>query len=611
VSSDRTSIESQFNINPVNSTSDEVYEFENFRLDALHLMLYRNGQELEFAPKVVETLFALIEKQNQIVSKEDLMKRLWKDSFVEEANLVQNIYLLRKALGKTADGQDRIETFRRRGYRFNGLVSRLDNRTARTVSTQSGIGPTGSRNGGHSSFGSLAVLPFKNESADANIEYLSDGITESLINRLAEVSRLRVVARSTIFRYKGRNSTPQEIGSEIGVDAILTGRVLQFDKHLIVRTELVDVANGWQLWGRQYDRHPSDVLELQETISNEISENLRLKLTSAEQERLTKRYTESTEAYYLYIKGRYYLNKRLTKTIEQAADYFQRAIDLDPTYAPAYVGLADCYPLLSLYGALTPADAYPKARAAAEKALEIDRGLTKAYNALGVVKLFYEWDWAGAESAFRRAIELNPGYPDAHQRYGMFLTAVSRFDEAEAQFEQARQLDPLSLITITLSAYPYYYGRQYEKAVERLKQVIRTDKNYSMAHFRLGLTLAQQQDFEGAIFELRISRELSDDRDTIAALGYVQGLAGDTGGAEAALVELDQREKGGFVSAYDRVLVSIGLGDHDSAIEWLQRAYDERSYWLIYLRVDPALDSLRSDSRFAKLVDKVAQAKIV
>jgi TolB-like protein/Tfp pilus assembly protein PilF len=545
------SIESQFIMNADNSNADNVYEFGDFRLDASRLMLYRVEAEVDLAPKVIETLLALIERSGEIVSREELFERLWKGSFVDGSNLTQNIYLLRRTLGNAPDKRPLIETFRRRGYRFNGVL----NKTKRP-------------------FRSLAVLPFINESADPHAEYLSDGITESIINRLAELSTVRVAARSTVFRYKDRNLDPVEIGRELGVDTVLTGRVLQLNEHLIVRTELVDVARGWQLGGDQYDRRPSDILELQETIATEITENLRLKLTAAEKKRMTKRYTESAEAYDLYIKGRYHLNKRLTETTEKAAEYFQKALDLDPSYASAYVGLADCYPLLSLYGAFTPQKAYPKAKAAAEEALKIDDGLTEAYNSLAVVKLFYEWDWSGSESAFRQAIQLNPGYPDAHQRYGMLLTAMERFDEAGAQFEWALEIDPLSLITITISGYRFYYSRQYEKAVERFQNVIAMDANYSMAHFRLGLALAQQGDYENAIAELTISNKLSNDRDTIAALGYVRGLAGDHTGAHAALAELAEREKSGFVSAYDRALLNIGLGDSDAAMnEHLKNAH--------------------------------------
>jgi tetratricopeptide (TPR) repeat protein len=416
---------------------------------------------------------------------------------------------------------------------------------------------------------------------------------------------LRVLARNTVFSYKNRTVAPQEIGRRLGVSAILTGRVLQFGERLIVRVELVETANGWQMWGEQYDRQSSDILELQETIAREISGNLQVKLTGEEKRRLTKRYTASSEAYHLYIKGRYHLNKRLTPAIERAADFFQQAIDVDPDYALAYVGLADCYPLLSLYGVLTPQEAYSKAEAAALKALEFDEQSAKAYNALGVVKLFYEWDWAGAETAFQQAIKLNLGYPDAHQRMGMFLTAMGNFDEAVAEFERAVELDPLSLITNTISGYPFYYGRRYQLAVERFQAVIALDENYSMAHFRLGLTFAQQGKFENAIAELEKSVAISNDRDSIAALGYVQGLAENYAPAKASLAELDEREKTGFVTSYNSALVNLGLSDYDAALDWLERAYNERSYWLIYLKVDPALDPLRENPRFHDLLNRV------
>jgi Tol biopolymer transport system component/TolB-like protein/Flp pilus assembly protein TadD len=610
VSSGATSIQSQFNLNSDKSSFESIYEFEDFRLDAAHLMLYRNGQPLALAPKVVETLVALVERRGEIVSKKEMMNRLWADSFVEEANLTQNIYLLRKTLGKGSDGRDLIETFRRRGYRFTGAIKNiappLADEEARAAETSFANQPTEKiKTAPGEIFDSLAVLPLTNQGADADAEYLSDGVTESVINRLTQISSLRVVARGTVFQYKNREIAPQEIGRALGVSAVLTGRVLQHEDRLIVRAELVDAANGWQIWGAQYDRRAADVLELQETLAREISENLRLKLTGEERRRLTKRYTESSEAYHLYIKARFFLNKRLTETIEQAAALFQQAINVDPAFAPAYVGLADCYPLLSLYGTLTPGEAYPQAKTAALRALEIDDQYTKAYNSLGVIKLFYEWDWAGAEEAFQKAIELNPGYPDAHQRYGMLLTAQGRFDEARAEFEKARDLDPLSLITKTISGYPFYYSRQFETAAECFREVIAMDANYSMAHFRLGLTLAQQKKYDAATAEIEKSVELSNDRDSIAALGFVQGLAGNTAQTEAALRELDEREKKGFVTSYNRVLLEIGLKNYAAALDWLERAFAERSYWLIYLKFDPALDALRDNARFKILEEKI------
>lgn len=583
------------------STGRRFYKFGGFHLDAVEHLLYGPGGEVvPLKPKAVETLELLVRERGRLVSKEELMERLWPDVTVEESNLSQNIYLLRKVLGAGADGRGYIETVPRRGYRFAADV--------KEVGEASDARPGAARAGGelaHAPISSLAVLPLANESADPEAEYLSDGITESIINRLSRLSQLRVMARSTVFHYKGRQVTPGEVGRELGVRAVLTGRVLQLGGRLIVRTELVDAADGWQLWGGQYDRRPADILELQEAIAQDISENLRLKLTGQDQERLSKQHTENAEAYQLYIKARYYLHKRLSETIQQATEYFQQAINIDPSYAAAYVGLADSYPLLNLYGALTPQEAYPKAEAAALLALDIDDTLAEAHNSLGVIKLFYEWDWEGAEAAFRRSIELKPGYPDAHQRYGMLLIARARFAEAAAELERAREFDPLSLITKTISGYPSYYARDFGRAAERFREVLEMNPDYSMAHFRLGLTYAQDGMYEESVAELRRSVELSGDRDSVAALGYVYGLARRGAEARAALSELEAREKAGFVSSYDKALVHLGLGDLEASLGWLERAYEERSYWLIYLRVDPALDPLRTRPRFVELLRKV------
>ena len=607
MSSGVTSNLSQRNINSANPPADKVYEFDRFRLDVAHRMLYENGRPLALAPKVIETLIALAESGGRLVSKDELMERLWADAFVEESNLTQNIYLLRKALGNDAQGRPIIESFRRRGYRLNVEIS-VTVAGPDPALRDSEIKITSHGNGKDSAvdvFDSLAVLPLANESGDETAEYLSDGITESIISRLSQLRQLRVVARNTVFRYKNRTVDPQTIGQDLGVRAMLTGRVLQLGDRLVIRTELAETKHGWQIWGEQYDRPATDILDVQETIAREISENLRLKLTGEDQRRLTRRFTESAEAYHLYIKGLYHMNKRQTTSVRQAMDFFQQSIDVDPTYAPAYVGLADCYPLLSLYGSLTPRDAYPQAKAAALRALELDDSYTKAYNSLGVVKLFYEWDWEGAEEAIRRAIELNPGYPDAHQRYGMFLTAVGRFDEAAAELERARDLDPLSPIIKVIGGYPFYYSRRFEEAARRFQTVIAADAGYSMAHFRLGLTRAQQGRYDEAIREFETSVSLSNDRDAIAALGYVNSLTGNRSQAESAESELAERERDGFVSAYNRALVRIGMGDLDAAMDWLERAFDERSYWLIYINVDPALDPLRENPRFTALLDKV------
>ena len=604
MSSDLTSIQSQFNINAHNSNEGNIYEFEDFRLNAADLMLYRGDQTIALPPKVVETLLALIERRGKIVSKSELMNRLWADSFVVDANLTQNIYLLRKTLGTSADGRELIETFRRRGYLFTGKIKNPPAETGESAAPPPAEKPIES-----DLFDSLAVLPFANESADETAEYLSDGITESIISRLSQLEDFRVVARNTVFRYKKSRIEPQQAARALGVKALLTGRILQFGERLIIRTELTDAEKGWQIWGEQYDCPFKDVLKLQEVIAREISEKLHLKLTREEQKSLAKRETVSSEAYRLYTKGRFFLNKRLTESIEQATQYFQQAIEMDGNYALAYVGLADCFPLLSLYGVLSPNEAYPKAESAARKALAIDPALAEAYNSLGVGKLFYEWDWTGAENAFRQAIRLNPNYADAYQRYGMFLTAQTRFDEASAEFETARMLDPLSLIIRTIEGYPFYYARRFDKAEACFREVIEMDENYSMAHFRLGWTLAHTGRLDAAIAAFGKAVVLSNDRDAVAALGYIYGLRNETAKWQDALAELERREEKGFVSAYNRAIVYAGAGKIETALDWLEKAYEERSYWLIYLKSDPSLDKLRREPRFFSLQEKIFGAE--
>ena len=583
----------------MSSAGRHVYIFGGFKLDVTEQVLYGPGGEVvPLKPKAFEMLELLVRERGRLIGKDELMERLWPDVVVEESNLSQQIYQVRKVLGMGADGRGYIENVAKRGYRFTAAVEEEEASGDAPGERAAGEPPSAPLN-------SLAVLPLANESANPEAEYLSDGITESIINRLSRLSQLRVMARSTVFHYKGQKVTPGEVGRELGVRAVLTGRVLQLGGRLIVRAELVDAADGWQLWGGQYDRRSADILELQEAIAQDVSENLRLKLTGQDQERLHKRHTENAEAYHLFIKARYYLHKRRTEAIQQATEYFQQAIDRDPSYAAAYVGLADSYPLLNLYGALTPQEAYSRAEAAALRALEIDETFAAAHNSLGVIKLFYEWDWEGAEAAFRRSTELKPGYPDAHQRYGMLLVARARFAEAAAELERARELDPLSLITKTISGYPFYYARDFGRAAERFREVLEMDPDYSMAHFRLGLTYAQEGMYEEALAELRRSVELSGDRDSVAALGYVCGLAGRGAEARATLSELEAREKAGFVSSYDKSLVHLGLGDMEASLGWLEKAYEERSYWLIYLRVDPALDPLRTRPRFVELLRQV------
>ncbi len=310
---------------------------------------------------------------------------------------------------------------------------------------------------------------------------------------------------------------------------------------------------------------------------------------------------EFGRAHQFFLKGRHLLNKRLTGTLTEAITCFLQSTDEDPLFAPAWVGLADAYALLSPYGASMPREVFPKSKAAALSALRLDPALAEAHNSLGVVELFYEWHWDAAERELRRAIELNPRYGDAHQRYGIYLTAMGRFTEAHVALAKAQESDPLSRIIATIAGYPSYYSRDYDAAVRQFRHVSQIDPNFSMAHFRLGLTWAQMGQYDRALEELSISKGLSNDRDVVAALGYVHALRGDRTEVSAAIAELHERSRDTFVSPYQLAVIYVAMGDTALAFEWLEKALVEKSYWIIYLNVDPALDPLRADPRFDDL----------
>ncbi|MGH9943777.1 MAG: tetratricopeptide repeat protein, partial [Pyrinomonadaceae bacterium] len=454
---------------------------------------------------------------------------------------------------------------------------------------------------------SLAVLPFLNGSDDPNAEYLSDGITESIINSLAQLPQLCVMARSTVFRYKGREIDPQEVGRAMKVRAVLTGRVLQVAGRLVIRTELVDVADGWQLWGGQYDRKSADILSVQEEISREISAQLRLKLSGEEKRRLAKRHTDSSEAYQTYLKGRYHWNKRTLESIWKGVEYFEQAITLDPRYALAYAGLADSYTLLGAveYGALPPDEAMRKARTHALKALELDDTLAEAHASLGYVKIF-DWDWAGAEREYQRAIALNPNYATARHWYAHFLTAMGRQPEALAEMTRAHELDPLSLPINAGMGWHYFLTRQYEPAVAEYRKTLEMDQNFYLAYFLLGLAYGQLARYEEALAAYERARVLSGGGPAVmAGTARVHALTGRHAEAHAALDQLHDIARLRYVSPYYIAAVYAALGDKQQAFDWLRRACDNHSEGVIWLALDPTLDSLRPDPQFSQLMQRV------
>jgi serine/threonine-protein kinase len=457
---------------------------------------------------------------------------------------------------------------------------------------------------------SLAILPLANAGGDAGMDYLSDGITESIINSLSQLPRLRVVPRNTVFRYKGLDVDPQQIGRELSVRAVLTGRLLQIGDSLIVKTELVDVARSSQLWGEQYRRQLTDIFDLQEEISREISEKLRLQLTGEEKQRLVKRYTDNIEAYHLYLKGRYYVHKRTPDWIKKGIEHFLEAIDLDPNYALAYAGLAEAYGFLaSSTGGQPPREAYPKARSAAAKALELDESLGEPHCTLGFHALLFDWDFQAAEAEYRRAIELNPNFANAWDGYGFFFKATGRHEEAIRACQRAQELEPLSLF-ITLSlGWAYYFARQYERAIEQGTKVLEMDPNFGFAYWHRGMVYLQQKKYDDAIIAFRKALNLSGTTPTfISYLGYAQARSGKHREARQMLAQLQTLSKRQYLSSYFLAVIHLGLGDRDRAFELLDKAREERSGFLAFINVEPMMDELRSDNRFADLLGRLGLA---
>lgn len=457
---------------------------------------------------------------------------------------------------------------------------------------------------------SLAILPLANAGADPGMEYLSDGITESIINSLSQLPQLRVVPRSTVFRYKGQTVDPQQAGEELGVRAVLTGRVLQLGEELIVRTELVDVAQQSQLWGEQYRRRVTDIFALQAEIAEEISRKLRLHLTGEEREKLMKRYTDNTAAYHLYLKGRYYVGKRTPDWIRKGIEHFQQAIDLDPNYALAYAGLAEAYGFLaSSTGGQPPRDAYPIAKAAALKALELDDSLGEAHCSLGFFRLLYDWDYAAAEREFTRAIELSPNFSNAWDGYGFYLKATGQHEAAIAACERAQELEPLSLFLTLSLGWAYYFARRFDEALGQSRKVLEMDPNFGFAYWHQGMVYLQKQAYNHAITSFRKAINLSGSIPSfIGYLGHACARAGKHREARQMLAQLESLAKRQYVSAYFIALIYLGLGELEPAFSWLEKAYEERSGSLAYINVEPVLDGLRSDERFVRLTAKIKLA---
>jgi TolB-like protein/Tfp pilus assembly protein PilF len=538
----------------------------------------------------MDLLILLVERHRQLVWRADIAKRLWDPGVFVDVEMGVNtaIRKVRQALRDSRESPAFIETISGKGYRF--------------------IAPVDAAPLGHhqEAIESVAVLPFANDSADPDGEYLSDGITETLINNLSQIWNLRVVARSTVFRYKGKDIDPQKVGNDLHVRAVVSGRLLQRGNTLIVRAELMNVATGGQLWGGQYNHKPEDVFALQDDLSREISEKLRLHLTGEERRRLTKRYTEDSGAYRLYLKGRYHWNKRSPEGLQKAVEYFQQALDKDPAYSLAYAGLADTYAYLSFFNVVAPREAMPKAKTAAVKGLEIDKALAEAHVSLGYISFTYDGDWSAAGKHFEQALALNPAYTRGHTFYPFYLSSIGRSEEALEVAKGALDIDPASPAVSHSLAVQLYLARKFDRAIEQAHDTLEMDANFAISYAVLGEVYLSKGMYREGLSALEKYSALSrSGAASLALLGYSHARLGERKESLQMIEALKAASKQSFVPALFVALVYAGLEDKDQAFTWLEKAYEERFNRLAYLKVEAFWDPLRSDPRFADLLRRV------
>jgi TolB-like protein/Tfp pilus assembly protein PilF len=558
------------------------YEFGPFRLDAGERLLWRGEELVPLTPRVFATLLALVQHSGHPLTKADLLRLVWPDTVVEESSLARAVSTLRQALGDRTDEPRYIETLPWRGYRFVAAVTERAQEPA--------------------PIDSLAVLPFLNEGADPATPYLADGITDSLIRRLGLLRHLKVMSRNSVFRYSSqqRSGPPdaEAVGRELGVRAVLLGRVLEAGDGVIVRVELVDAHDGRHLLGAQYQRSLADVVGLQEALAQEIADRLRLRLSGEDVERLARRETRSPEAYQLYLKARYYWNKLTLDGVKRSLELFEQAIQKDPQFALAHVGLMSAHAYLA-----QPAEA----RGAGEKALELDPTLGEAHAALAFSTFLYAWDWHGAARGFERAIELSPNHAEGHHWYAIYLANMGRHDEAIREARRAQELDPLSLLMNQTAGNVFLLARQYERAADALLKTIELDANFAAARSVLGFAYAAMGRREQALAEFERVLALVGGNPHVEAsvrtfIAYVHASCGDAERARQLLAELADNPA---APAYSLAGAWARVGERDVAFELLERAYREHSFELVSLRVDARLDGLRDDPRFANLLARM------
>lgn len=451
---------------------------------------------------------------------------------------------------------------------------------------------------------SIAVMPFENMTHDQNTEYLSDGVTESLINSLSQLPHVKVIARNSVFRYKNQTPDMQEVARQLNVQAVLTGRVLMQGDTLSVSVEMTDTQDNAQLWGQRYTRKAADIFSVQDEIAQQVTDTLRVRLTGAQQEQVTKRYTENPEAYRLYLQGRYYMNQYSEENFKRAIPFFDQAIALDPHYALAYAARGECFSEMGDFS-LPMSEATAKARRDSATALSMDDKLVEARATQAAIKFSFDWDFAGAEEDFKRAIALSPSYGDAHRQYGWLLSMTGRTTEGVAEMKLSQQLDPMSPHTNVDVFLPYYLARQYDQAIAQSRKALELFPDFYLAHMTLGNSLFQKGDYSTGIEELQKAKAIDSTPTPISQLAYAYAKSGRKDEALKLLAELKEQSKQRRVAPYLIAMVYVGLDEKDEAFAWIEKAYQERSWMLLWLKTSPDVDSLRSDARFIDLMRRI------
>jgi DNA-binding winged helix-turn-helix (wHTH) protein/TolB-like protein/Tfp pilus assembly protein PilF len=642
-----------------------LYEFGPFRLDLAERLLLREDEPLPLTPIVFETLVVLVQRRGHLVERDELLKSLWPESFVEEGNLTNNISTLRKALGESKGNPQYIETVPKRGYRFIADVrevggegselvveryikSRIVVEQEEDTGAETEIAPVftpkviAAKPSGHrarfrqslvlaacfvllgvagltayfwragrsgaallgSTVKSIAVLPFKPLVAESRDESFELGMADTLITKLGGIRGVIVRPTSAVRRYTGLEQDAVAAGRELQVDAVLDGSLQWSDERVRVRVRLLSVRDGATLWAYQCDEYCTDIFAAQDAISEKLAGALAVKLTSEEREFLAKRYTSNPAAYQAYVKGRLLWDNRTHDALKKALEYFNQAIASDPNYALAYAGLADTYNFLGSFDFLPPKESSPKAIRFATRALELDEGLAEAHTALASLLADYHRNWPEAEKHFKRAMALNSSYVTAHEWYALYLSCLGRHDEAIVEAERAQRLDPLSLGTNAGLGTRYYFAGRYNRAIEQYRKTLAIDPNFPLAHFCIGLVFERQGRYEEALAEARQARALGM-KAASALIGYIYAVSGRRREARQVLDELNELSKREHVPAFARAYIYVGLGDKERAFELLEKAYADREWQLWLLKEEKMFDPLRSDSRFQGLLRRV------